>query len=125
MAQLCVDYLRIYLQLYQAPAFSPYAWFYSSHYGPLQCVFITLVYLHSFPESGETLLARYCVDEVIQHCVSQYQDPDSSSTRTSPGDTDSNSSKTRMPLAIQILVDLHERLDSSLEAEDQPRCHWP
>ncbi|KAJ5419975.1 hypothetical protein N7465_002494 [Penicillium sp. CMV-2018d] len=120
MAELCVDYLRIYLQLYQAPAFSPYAWFSSSHYGPLQCVFITLVYLHSFQESGETLLARYCVDEVMQHCMAQYQAPDSSSTRTSPGDTDSNSSKTHMPLVIQILVDLHERLDSSLGAEDQP-----
>ncbi|KAJ5186746.1 hypothetical protein N7449_011510 [Penicillium cf. viridicatum] len=113
MVQLCVDYLRIYLQLYQAPAFSPYAWFCSSHYGPLQCVFITLVYLHSFQESGETLLARYCVDEVMQQCMAQYQAPDSSSARTSPGDTD-------MPLTIQILVDLHERLDSSLGAEDQP-----
>ncbi|KAJ5688468.1 hypothetical protein N7536_011087 [Penicillium majusculum] len=119
MAQLCVDYLRIYLQLYQAPAFSPYSWFCSSHYGPLQCVFITLVYLHSFQESGETLLARYCVDEVIQHCISQYQAPNSSSTRTSPGDTDSHSSKTRMPLAIRVLVGLHEHLDSSLGAEDQ------
>ncbi|KAJ5359813.1 Transcription factor [Penicillium concentricum] len=120
MTQLCVNYLRIYLQLYQAPAFSPYAWFFCSHYGPLQCVFITLIYLHSFPDSGETLLARYCVDEVIHHCVAQYQTPNGCSTRTSPDDTDSNASKARMPLVIQVLVDLHERLDSSLEAEDRP-----
>ncbi|KAJ5490653.1 hypothetical protein N7453_011478 [Penicillium expansum] len=124
MAQLCVNYLRIYLQLYQTPAFSPYAWFCSSHYGPFQCVFITLMYLHSFQESGETLLARYCVDEVIHHCVAQYQAPGSSSTRTSPDDTDANLSKPRMPLAIQVLVDLHERLDSSPGAEDRRPCHW-
>ncbi|KGO67465.1 Transcription factor, fungi [Penicillium italicum] len=119
MAQLCVNYLRIYLQLYQAPAFSPYVWLCSSHYGPLQCVFITLMYLHSFQESGETLLAQYCVDEVMHHCVAQFQAPESSSTRNSPNDTDSNSSKPRIPTAIQVLVDLHERLDSSLGAEDR------
>ncbi|CAI7639452.1 unnamed protein product [Penicillium glandicola] len=119
MAQLCVNYLRIYLQLYQAPAFAPYVWFCCSHYGPLQCVFITLLYLHSFQDSGETLLARYCVDEVIHHCVAQYQSPDSSSSRSSSDDTNSNGGKT-MPLAVQVLVDLHERLDSSLGPEDRP-----
>lgn len=31
----------------------------------------------------------------------------------------------RWPLAVRVLVDLHERLDSSFGAEDQPRCHWP
>ncbi|KAJ5186081.1 Transcription factor [Penicillium cf. griseofulvum] len=120
MAQLCVNYLRIYLQLYQTPAFSPYAWFFCSYYGSLQCVFITLIYLHSFPDSEETLLARYCVDEVIHHCVTQYHAPDGSSTRTGSEDTQSNGSRTRMPLVIQVLVDLHERLDSSLGAEDRP-----
>ncbi|EKV11526.1 hypothetical protein PDIG_49690 [Penicillium digitatum PHI26] len=119
MAQLCVNYLRIYLQLYQAPAFSPYVWFCSSHYGPLQCVFIALIYLHSFQKSGETVLARYCVDELIHHSVAQFSAPDSSLTKTSSNDTDSNPSKTRMPLAIQVLVDLHKHLDSSLGAEDR------
>nr|QWQ58167.1 MacR [Penicillium rubens] len=119
MAQLCVNYLRIYLQLYQAPAFSPYAWFCCSHYGPLQCVFITLMYLHYFQHSGETTLARYCVDEVIHHCVAQYQAPGPSSTRTSLDGTDSSGGKMPMPLAIQVLVDLHERLDSSLGPEDK------
>ncbi|KAJ5951547.1 Transcription factor [Penicillium vulpinum] len=120
MSQLCVNYLRIYLQLYQAPAFSPYAWFFCSHYGPLQCVFITLIYLHSFQDSGETLLARYCVDEVIHHCIGQYQAPDPSSTKASPNDTDPNAGKTRLPLVMQVLVDLQERLDLSLGAEDRP-----
>ncbi|OQE40828.1 hypothetical protein PENCOP_c005G02910 [Penicillium coprophilum] len=119
MAQLCVNYLRIYLQLYQAPAFSPYAWFFCSYYGPLQCVFMTLIYLHSFEDSKETLLARYCVDEVIHHCVAQYQAPDSSSTKTSPDDADPINSKKRMPLVLQVLVDLHKRLDSSFEAEER------
>lgn len=76
------------------------------------------MYLHYFQHSAETTLARYCVDEVIHHCVAQYQAPDPSPTRTRDA-TDSNRGKMRMPLAIQVLVDLHERLDSFLGPEDR------
>ncbi|KAJ5160400.1 Transcription factor [Penicillium canariense] len=116
IVQLCVNYLSIYLQLHQTPAFAPYAWFCCSHYGPSQCVFITLMYLHSFPDAGEIFLARYLVDEVIQHYATHYQISDPSSTSSTKNNSEepaSNGGKMRMPLAIQVLVELHDRLDSS------------
>ncbi|KAJ5894561.1 hypothetical protein N7495_006252 [Penicillium taxi] len=118
IVQLCVNYLRIYLQFYQAPAFSPYVWFCCSHFGPLQCVFLTLMYLHSFQDTKDTLLARYCIDEVIYHCVSTYQALDSSSRGNSVGN-EPNEDKLRTPIAIQALVHLQEQLHSSLGLEDR------
>lgn len=122
MAQHCVNYLRNFLPLYQAPEFSPYLWFCRSNYGPLQCLFLTLIYLHHFPDSGEVVEARYYVDEVIKHMMSDYQDPDPSSMRGSPDGPESNGepSKPQMPLAIQVLIDLHSRLDSPSEPHNQP-----
>ncbi|KAJ5537720.1 hypothetical protein N7494_007199 [Penicillium frequentans] len=123
MVQLCVNYLRIYLQLHQAPAFAPYAWFCCSHYGPSQCVFITLMYLHSFPDAGETFLARHLVDEFIHHCAAHYQVSDTrsaSSTRNNSEEPESNGGKMQMPLPIKILVELHDRLGSSHGPQEQP-----
>ncbi|RDK39833.1 C6 zinc finger domain protein [Aspergillus phoenicis ATCC 13157] len=114
VAHLCVSYLRIFLQLYQTPAFSPYVWFCYRHYGPLQCVFLILVYLRTFPESGDIVLARYCIDEIIDHTVSHYQVPQDSfgATRADNPESDEGSTEERIPLAIQVLVDLHNRLHS-------------
>lgn len=103
------------MQLYQTPAFAPYAWFCCGHYGPFQCLFITLIYLHSFPDPGEFFLARYLVDEVIHHCVAHYEMPGPSSaasTRNNSAEPESSGGKMRMPLAIQVLVKLHDRLNS-------------
>jgi len=65
--------------------------------------------------------ARHCVDEVIKHTVSRYEAPDLSSKRGTPGcpDHDGSPYKARMPLAIQVLIDLHSRLDSSLAPHSQ------
>jgi hypothetical protein len=122
MAQLCVNYLRNFLPLYQAPEFSPYVWFCRSNYGPLQCVLLTLIYLHYFPDSVEVVQAQYYVDEVIKHIMSNYQDPEPSSMRDSPDgpESDGDQSKPRMPLAIQVLIDLHSRLDPPLKPHNQP-----
>ncbi|KAL4794666.1 hypothetical protein BDV19DRAFT_379370 [Aspergillus venezuelensis] len=130
MAQLCVNYLRITLQLYQTPAFSPYIWSTYSYYGPLQCIFLTLVYLHCFKDSGQIPLARYCVDEVIDHSISHYQDPARLYRPSATADTDKADSlkKTRMPLAIQVLIDLHSRLDSHIGVDagaNQPCSSTP
>ncbi|PYH88730.1 hypothetical protein BO71DRAFT_413316 [Aspergillus ellipticus CBS 707.79] len=122
MAQLCVSYFRIILQVYQAPAFAPYMWFCGSYNGPLQCVFLTLIYLHCFKGGRETLLARYCVDEMIEHIVSHYQVAQPSSARACPdSDSEAGPSTARMPHAIQVLVDLHSRLDSHGGPDDHPR----
>lgn len=123
IVQLCVNYLRIYLQLHQTPAFAPYTWFCCSHYGPSQCVFITLMYLHSFPDAGEIFLARHLVDEFIHHCAAHHQISDpwsTSSTRNNSEEPESNGVKMRMPLAIQVLVELHDRLYSSRGPQERP-----
>lgn len=122
MAQLCVNYLRNFLPLYQAPEFSAYLWFCRSNYGSLQCLYLTLVYLHHFPDPAEVVQARYYVDEVIKHMMSHYQDPDPLSVRGSPDGPkcDGELSKPRMPLAIRVLIDLHSRLDSPCEPHNQP-----
>lgn len=107
----------MFLQLYQTPAFSPYVWFCYQYHGPLQCAFLILVYLHRFPESEDIVLARYCIEEIIDHTVSYYQVP-----RDSPGESraddpecDEGSSEARIPLAIQVLVDLKSRVDSQMK----------
>ncbi|GKZ18420.1 hypothetical protein AbraIFM66951_000979 [Aspergillus brasiliensis] len=122
VAQLCVSYLRVFLQLYQTPAFSPYLWFCYRYHGPLQCVFLLLVYLHSFPEPGENVLARYCIDEIIDHTVSYYQVSQElpGATRADNPECDEGSSPPQLPLAIQVLVDLHRRLDQHLTSDTQP-----
>ncbi|RAH56640.1 C6 zinc finger domain protein [Aspergillus piperis CBS 112811] len=119
VAHLCVSYLRMFLQLYQTPAYSPYVWFCYRYHGPLQCVFLILVYLHCFPESGDIVLARYCIEEIIDHTVSYYQDPQGSSgvPRADNPDCGEGSSEARIPLAVQVLVDLKSRLDSQMKSD--------
>ncbi|KAJ5708757.1 hypothetical protein N7488_008558 [Penicillium malachiteum] len=119
ITRICVDYLRIYLQLYQSSSFSPYVWFCCGHYVPLQCAFIAIIYLHHFEDSSEASRARYCTEETIHHWMAEYQaaEPGSSSLLE---DAESNKDKKRMPLNIQVLIDLHENLGSSLEPNDRP-----
>lgn len=115
IAQLCLSYLRNYLQLYQTPAFAPYVWSYRTHFGPLQCTFIMMIYLLQFRQASNYQLARYCVDEMIDHFINQYQSADSSSTKDSP-----ESSKPRAPVSIQVLIDLYRRLDSPTGSNEPP-----
>lgn len=108
-----MNYLRIYLRIYQIPAFAPYAWFCCSHYGPFQCTFIALLYLELFPNSGGSSRVRYIVDQAIQHFLAHYQP---SPTSKSPEESETNE---RVPLAIQILVEFHNRLSSPHEPQGQ------
>ncbi|KAJ5622723.1 hypothetical protein N7528_005955 [Penicillium herquei] len=118
ITQPCVKNLRIYLQLYQSPSFSPYMWFCYGHYVPLQYVFIAITYLHHFEHSSETWMARYCIEEFINHWMAEYQAPEPGSA--SLKDAESNKDSKRMPLNIQVLIELHENLSSSLEPNDRP-----
>ena len=119
MAQLCVSYFRTILPIYQTPAFSPYKWFCNSYYGPLQCLFLTITYLHCFKDSKDVPLARYFVDEVIEHTVSCDQVAQPSAERSSPNCQPP--AKGQMPLAIRVLVDLHSRLDSDPGLNNDPQ----
>ncbi|KAL3492159.1 hypothetical protein BJX62DRAFT_236596 [Aspergillus germanicus] len=116
MLQLCVSYFRILIPVYQSPAFSPYKWFHRTHVKPLQCLFLTLVYLGSFKDDNSTgaSVARYYVDEIIEQTVALYQPTDSSSAdhRSDPR-SKAGRSRATLPLAIQTLVNLHSHLDSS------------
>ncbi|KAJ0423205.1 hypothetical protein BJY00DRAFT_310334 [Aspergillus carlsbadensis] len=112
--QLCLSYFRILLPIYQAPAFCPYTWFHRSSIGPLQCLFLTLTYLNSFRDrqSAETPVARYYVDEILEHTVAFYRAVDRSSENDSlASGTGKGLSCPRLPQALQTLVDLHSRLD--------------
>ena len=111
IAQLCVSYLRIFLHVYETSAFAPYLWFCRSYQGPLQCVFLTLTYLDSFKDLGEISLARYYVDEIMEHTFSHYNVVPASSTLASHPVSDYEPPKAQMPHAIQVLADLHRRLD--------------
>ncbi|KAL2859314.1 hypothetical protein BJX68DRAFT_261753 [Aspergillus pseudodeflectus] len=116
MLQLCLSYFRILLPIYQASAFSPYIWFHRSYVGPLQCLFLTLVYLESFKgaHSKENLVARYYVDEITEHVLDLYQTIRPSIADERPDSrSKAGPSKERLPVAIQTLVDLQSRLDSS------------
>jgi hypothetical protein len=62
----CITYLRNLLQVIQTPAFSPWVWFFTTHYAPLQCIFIILTYLQDHPKSATADHARYYADEVIE-----------------------------------------------------------
>lgn len=88
-------------------------WFLNSYYGPLQCIFLTLIYLQCFTDSSEIPLARYYIDEIIEHIVAHYQVSQQPSSEAANPDSESDAAppKARLPLAIQVLVDIHSRLD--------------
>lgn len=67
---LCISYLRNFLQMMQIPAFAPYAWFSSTYFGPLQAVFLILVYVQNNHDPESEPQALYLVDEVIDFFVS-------------------------------------------------------
>lgn len=107
---LCSSYLHIYLSLHHIPAFAPYVWSYRTYFGPLQSTYILLTYLLRFrPEPLNDHVVRPCVDGAIKMFMTQYQSTDSDS---SLADNNPNTSETHLPVAIQVLVDLHQRLDS-------------
>ncbi|KAL3443157.1 hypothetical protein BJX65DRAFT_285749 [Aspergillus insuetus] len=113
--QVCVSYFRILLPICQGPAFYPYKWFHRSYVMPLQCLFLSLVYLTSFKDeySTQTPVARYYVDEMIEHIAAVYQSTQPSSVDNGPNrGLRSEPSKAELPPAIQTLVNLHRRPDS-------------
>lgn len=117
-----MSYLRNYLKLYQTPAFAPYMWLYRIYFGPLQCTFILLIYLLHYQRAPNYQVIRYCVEEAIDHSMTQYQlAADFSLTNENP-----SSSKSQVPVFIQVLVDLHQRLDSPKGSNEPPTppVHW-
>jgi hypothetical protein len=120
IAQLSVDYLRNFLQLHRAPAFAPYMWFCSNYYGPLQCAFLTLIYLNHNRESENAQLARYCVDELIDHCISDHQQLDNDSIKEGPDNPTLKAQQEMMSLAKMVLVNLHKKLDLPPENDERP-----
>lgn len=99
---MSASYLKDYLQLYRTSAFQPYAWFFSSYYGPQQAALVLLTYLQDHPQPKNPQLARYCVDEFVHFLTVQQisgAGPDDSQARTS--------------LTKRTLVGLHERLGLS------------
>lgn len=94
--------MKGYLQLYRTTAFQPYAWFFSSYYGPQQAALVLLTYLQGHPQPKNPQLARYCVDEFVEFLTAQQisgAGPDDPQARTS--------------LTKRTLVCLHERLETS------------
>ncbi|KAJ5769078.1 Transcription factor [Penicillium odoratum] len=76
-------------------------------------------------------MARCCIEEVIHYCVAEYADPEPGSSSILKG-AESNRERKRVPLNIQVLIDLHANFGSSLRPNDQPpplsdasRCHFP
>lgn len=115
MIHLCTSYLRIYLHLYQVPAFAPYVWSYRTCFGPLQSTYILLTYLFRFQQPNfQEEDVRYCVDGAIKIFTAQYQSQDSDFLLANDN---SNTSKSHVPVAIQFLVDLRQRLDSPTESD--------
>ena len=71
--QLCLYYIRNFLQLVRTPAFASYTWFHLTHHGLFHCVFLVLTYLIYNRDSENAHLARYFVDEVIDIFVPDYR----------------------------------------------------
>lgn len=107
IAQLCLSYLRTFLQVHRDPAFAPYMWFYRTSFGPLQSTFLLLTYLLHFREAPDYQTVRSCVDDIFDDFIPQYR-----SSQLSPANSAPDSSVSPMPVAIQVLFDLHRRLDS-------------
>lgn len=105
-----MSYLRIYLRLYRVPAFAPYVWSYRTCFGPLQSTYILLTYLFRFrrPTLNESEV-QYCVNGAIEIFTAQYK---STGSVSSLANDNLGISKPHVPVTIQILLDLHQRLDS-------------
>lgn len=117
--QVCIGYLRNFLQLTRIPAFAPYAWFYSSHHAPLQCVFLILTYLQRNRDFAHAHLARHLVDEVIdvfapdeQLRVYSKEGHYSPRSTTQPG--------CQTPSAWRLLIALRQKHDFPPEVDQLP-----
>ena len=82
MIDLCVSYLRNFLQLIHTPAFQPYVWFCRTNSAPLQSTFLILAYLQDHPGTAAEAQARYMVHEVIDFFVEESDNNTSTDTRT-------------------------------------------
>ena len=102
IVQLCITYLRNFMQLMRVPAFAPYKWFCTNHLAPFQCIFLCLTYLQYNRDCNNRPLIRYFVDEVIDIFAS-------------PG-VDTTPSNKQVPLAWRMLVTLRNRVDLPLGA---------
>lgn len=71
-AQLCLQYLEMYLHL-RTPIFEPYAWFFPRCHGPRQCVLLILLFLLNYRQSNseEERAMIFCVDETLEYCASR------------------------------------------------------
>lgn len=90
-------------------------WSFCRGYGPLQCTFLILIYLLYFRQAPNYHLVRHYVDRIIHHYISSHKSPDSSLANGSL-----DISKPPMPVAIQVLVELHRRLDLPVGSKELP-----
>ena len=79
--ELCVSYLRNFLQLIHTPAFQPYVWFCRTISAPLQSTFLILTYLQDHRETAAEVQALYMVHEVLDFFVEESDNDSSIDTR--------------------------------------------
>ena len=81
MIEVCVSYLRNFLQLIHTPAFQPYVWFCRTNSAPLQSTFLILTYLQDHRGTSTEAQALYMVHEVMDFFVEESDNNTSTDTR--------------------------------------------
>ena len=81
MIELCVSYLRNFLQLIHTPAFQSYVWFCRTNSAPLQSTFLILTYLQDHRGTAAEAQALYMVHEVIDFFVDESDNNPSTDAR--------------------------------------------
>lgn len=112
--QLCITYLRNFMQLVRIPAFAPYLWVCTRSNGPLQPVLLILTYLQHNKGWQNGNLGRHFVDEVIDFfLIADHQPTDNRQDHCD----DPAPSIQQIPRAWGMLVSLRRRIDLPPHAE--------
>ena len=108
IAQLSINYLYNFLQLYQAPAFA-------SYYGSIQYAFLTFTTI-----SENMQLASYYVDEVIHHCISGHQPSDNDGPKEDPDNLRLKAKQDMRFSGKKVPMNLHKKFDLPPENDSRP-----
>ncbi|KAI4248638.1 MAG: hypothetical protein LQ352_005876 [Teloschistes flavicans] len=117
IVQLCTTYLRNFLQIIQTPAFSPYSWFCSHHFGPLQSTFLILAYLQQKRNADTEAQALFLIDEVLEFFVEHGRDEKTAADRANGDKQEARRSptSTRANVAWQNLKAIRLQIPSPLK----------
>ncbi|KAL8688171.1 MAG: hypothetical protein Q9218_005853 [Villophora microphyllina] len=117
IVELCTTYLRNFLQMIQIPAFSPYSWFCSIHFGPLQSAFLILAYLQQKRDADTEAQALFLIDEVLDFFEDIGQDnrPTVDQRSESKQESRNLSTSRRASVAWQNLKAMRVQLSSPLK----------